>query len=345
MGKVSKKLLTEASYLTGRYYLPPEYLSIILTYKCNFKCQMCNSWQFGDDNELSKKEWLQVVKDLNITLPKNTFVEISGGEPLIKKDLLFYLIKNLKEHFFKVTINSNGSLIDKTTIEEFEKLNLNCIKISLYSLDENIHNQLRGTSIAYANAIKAIQLISTSRIKLEIGILITSKNISDIPKLIEYLLQFDNISIILQPLDEIVYSPESKNIKKTVLPNNLWPDKKEVIKLFNDLDKNASKIKNTLSHLQAIKRYYLNPKSALSQRCFAGQRNLIISPNGDVSFCFKHKKVGNLKNNTLREILKNKAIDGRKEIKNCQKYCRILGCLYSRSFSEFFRDKIFIKLK
>lgn len=343
MGKIRQKILMEASYLTSQYLLPPEFLSITLTYRCNFHCQACNSWKLNNEKELTKKEWLKIIKDLSAILPKNTFVEISGGEPLIKKNLLLPLIKKLKEHFFGVSLNSNGSLINKSIIKELEDVHLDCLKISLYSLDASIHNQLRGTGFAYANAIKAIQLISKSKIKLEIGILITSKNIAGVPKLIDYLRKFDNISIILQPLDEVFYSPESKDIGKVILPKNLWPKKKAVIDFFDWLEKDTSMIKNSSSHLQAIKNYYLNPKSTLRYRCFSGQRNLIIYPDGEVGLCYKHKTVGNVNKDSIREILKNQAIQGRKEIKNCRKFCRVLGCLYSRSFKEYLKEKILSK--
>lgn len=343
MGKISKKILMEASYLTSQFLLPPEFLSITLTYRCNFHCQSCEAWKLNNNNELTKKEWLKAVEDLRKILPKNTFVEISGGEPLIKKEFLLPMIRKLKEHFYRVSLNSNGSLINESVIKELEKVHLDCLKISLYSLDASIHNQLRGTKIAYSSAIQAIRLINKSKIKLEIGILITSKNIAGIPKLIDYLRKFEGISIILQPLDEIFYSTESKKIGQIALPRNLWPKKKAITDFFHWLEKDTSMIKNSSSHLQAIKNYYLNPKSALHYRCFAGQRNLIIYPDGGVSLCYKHQTVGNIKKDFIGNILKNQAIQGRKEIKNCQKFCRVLGCLYSRSFKEYLAEKIFLK--
>lgn len=343
MGKISQKILMEASYLTSRYLLPPEFLSVTLTYRCNFHCQSCEAWKLNNNNELTEKEWLLAITDLNKILPKNTFVEISGGEPLIKKNILLPIIKKLKKHFFRVALNSNGSLINESVIKELEKVHLDCLKVSLYSLDAGIHNQLRGTKIAYGNAIQAIRLINKSKIKLEIGILITSKNITGVPQLINYLRKFEGISIILQPLDEIFYSAEGKNIQQVILPKNLWPKKKAVIDFFDWLEKDNSTIKNSSSHLQAIKNYYLNPKSTLRYRCFSGQRNLIIYPDGGVSLCYKHQNVGNIKKDFIGNILKDQAIQGRRDIKNCQKFCRVLGCIYSRSFSEYFREKILSK--
>lgn len=87
-------------------------------------------------------------------------------------------------------------------------------------------------------------------------------------------------------------------------------------------------------NIEAIRQYYLNPENILKYRCFAGQRNMVVYPNGDTSFCFKGGIIGNLEKQELKEILKNAAGE-RKKIKNCRKYCRIIGCNFSRGLKEF----------
>ena len=163
--------------------------------------------------------------------------------------------------------------------------------------------------------------------------------VSVLKKLIKYLQQLKNISMILQPLDESINSKESKEKNKNTLIDKLWPETKEIESFFSWLSKNSSKTKNSQAQIRAIKDYYLNPKSTLNYRCFAGQRSLIIQPDGKVSLCFKGKEIGDLKKEKLQNILKseNGQIE-RRTIKNCQKYCRIVGCNFSRSFIEFFRN-------
>ena len=57
--------------------------------------------------------------------------------------------------------------------------------------------------------------------------------------------------------------------------------------------------------------------------------------------CFKGKTVGSLKEQILDKVLKGeKASDERKNIKKCQKYCRIIGCNFSRGLVEFIKGKI-----
>ena len=339
VNKVVNKLFKELSYQTGQYVVAPEFLSLIITMRCNFRCQSCSIWQKPVGEELDEASWQKIVEKLSKTLKPETFVEINGGEPLIRKELTLFLIKELKKYFHTVALNSNGLLLDEETLDQLKQAGLDLIKISFYSLNAEIHNNLRGHDLAYDHAKKAIELINQKKIALEVGILITSQNIKEAPTLIEYLQMLPNTNIILQPLDEKIESAEAKNPVGNKLLMDLWPAKKEVDSFFEWVLQNNQKIKNSTVNIKAIQQYYLDPASILKYRCFAGQRNLVVQPNGEVAFCFKHGAIGNLVQQDLDQILK-KATTERKKIKNCQKYCRIIGCNFSRGLREFVQDKL-----
>lgn len=299
---------------------------------------MCSIWQKTNINELTETDWLVIAKNLKSTLPRETFIEINGGEPLLRPKLVFDLITELKKHFKTVALNSNGFLIDNATIDQLEQAGLDILKISFYSLRPEIHNNLRGEKLAYGHALRAIELASKSKIKLEIGILVTNQNINELPELITYLQKLPNTVLILQPLDESVESAETKNRKKIKLLTDLWPKAEEVKKTFEWLYSHRQNIKNSLPNLKAIEEYYLNPNTVLKYRCFAGQRNAVIYPNGQVALCFKGNILGNIKNQPLKNLLKKARVE-RSLIKTCPKYCRIIGCNFSRGLREYWRDK------
>jgi len=341
VNKIFKKLKREESFVTGRYNLAPEFLSLIITFRCNFRCQSCSIWQKPLALELSENEWLGIARKAKDFFGPETFVEINGGEPLLKKELVSSLVKTLKPHFKNVALNSNGLLINKETVAELEKVGLDLLKVSFYSIKENIHNDLRGNPQAYRQAMKALKVASESRIKLEIGVLITAKNIADLPELLKYLKTLSGASIILQPLDESVESEASKDKQSSRLLESLWPAKNEAVKFFDWVLANYKNcpIKNSPANIKAMAEYYLNPPNVLKYRCFAGQRNLVVYPNGEVALCFKGQVIGNLAKENLGDILKDeKASRERKNIKICGKYCRIIGCNFSRGLEEVFKS-------
>jgi MoaA/NifB/PqqE/SkfB family radical SAM enzyme len=335
MNKISEKILQELSYYSGKFLVKPNRVVLMITFRCNFKCSTCDIWKGKNNQELSKKSWLKVADQLIKNLPKEAFIEISGGEPLLKRDQTIELIKKLKRHFQTVALNTNGSTITPKTIKLLEKAKLDQIKVSFYSTKRSIHNQIRGTKIAYNSAIRAIEYLEKSKIKTKIGVLITAKNIKSIPETIKFLSKIKNCIITMQPIDEKVESFESK--KKGHHPiKNLWPKKSDVIKLFNEIKIYKKHLSKFVIISEILKEYYLNPKSALKYRCFVGQKNLVIYPNGDLSFCFKKPKIGNIIENKLDNLLKNAKTD-RKNIKKCKKYCRVLGCNFNKGVLEVFK--------
>lgn len=341
LDKIADKLLKELSYRTGNYLRPPEFLSLLITMRCNFRCPSCAIWQKTDHRELDQEAWAEIIKKLAGTLKPGAFVEINGGEPLIKKDLTLFIIKELKKYFQKVALNSNGLLIDEPTLKELKQAGLDMIKISFYSLDRQIHNELRGGQPrAYEQAKQAIKFISKNGLELEIGLLLTGKNIDSAPELISCLKDLPKTKIIIQPLDQRVESPEAKDLNNNNLIKELWPDKRQTEAFFGWLADNRLNIKNQAANLAAIRQYYLQPANILKYRCFAGQRNLVVYPDGQAALCFKGGLVGDLNKQALPDILKQAGRE-RKKIKHCGKYCRIVGCNFSRGFKEFILDKIY----
>lgn len=335
MNKILKKILLETSYNTGKYILLPEFASLVITHRCNFRCKTCDLWKKNNSNELSDQDWFKIIADLKSTLKKDCFIEINGGEPLIRKDLTLSLIKQLKQTFTSVALNSNGSLIDEETISKLEKSGLDILKISLYSINQNTHNSLRGVNFAYIKSISAIEAVLKSQIKLEIAILITSENINEIENLIKHFSHFKNISFILQPLDE-KFGSNKQN--QNNLPMDIWPEKYCAQNFFDWIIGNSNNIKNSIKNMETIRNYYLDPSSSMNYRCFAGQRTIMIFPGGDVSFCFKQETIGNLKDNPLHKIINSPiARNKRLAIKRCPKFCRIIGCNFSLGIREFLK--------
>ncbi|MEK7072309.1 MAG: SPASM domain-containing protein [Patescibacteria group bacterium] len=119
----------------------------------------------------------------------------------------------------------------------------------------------------------------------------------------------------------------------------LWPELDKSKELFKWLKDNSVKIKNSLANLSAIEVYYLEPKKVLKYRCFAGQRNMVVYPTGDLSLCFKRKFIGNIKKEKLKKIMKRNALLERRSIRGCGKYCRIIGCNFSRGLLEIMSKK------
>ncbi len=72
---------------------------------CNLRCSYCDTtYAYHGGRELSEEDIISEVRRAGISL-----VEITGGEPLLQKEV-FHLIKRLLEEGYKVLIETNGSI-------------------------------------------------------------------------------------------------------------------------------------------------------------------------------------------------------------------------------------------
>ncbi len=163
---------------------------------------------------------------------------------------------------------------------------------------------------------------------LIIAILVTSKNIDEVPALVKFLLPLERVSIKIIPLQENFYSKNAFNHSSVMLPKNLWPTKEKTKKFFWWLAKYQDRLKTSREHLRVIAAYYENPKSSLKIPCRVSTSSLIIHPSGGVSLCYSFPQIGSALGN-LKKILNSSAAQKqRKSIGNCKKYCRVLTCSF-----------------
>lgn len=124
--------------------LQPTFISYNLTNQCNQACPMCSVWQQGG-------ELLPLAELERILAELHSFgfrvVELSGGEPFLRSDIaeVFALLDKLE--IFS-TITTNGTLLDKTRIEQLRNVRgLLQLAISLDSLDPGTYARLRGRDL------------------------------------------------------------------------------------------------------------------------------------------------------------------------------------------------------
>lgn len=90
---------------------PEEFVQWLATYDCNFHCEHCEA-SAGTRilSELTTEEVLDLMADLSEMEVEK--VLISGGEPLIRKDI-FKIIQYILERGMKYGIASNGYLVNE----------------------------------------------------------------------------------------------------------------------------------------------------------------------------------------------------------------------------------------
>ena len=178
---------------------PHGYIIYTPTYRCNFKCHHCNLNNLVSNQvELTASEIFKIFEKSN-TLKKLP-VDISGGEPFLKEDII-EIIKNFTKLGHPLGITTNGSFPEKIEelIKEIDNTDLINFAISIDGL-ENIHDKIRGVD-SFKNAIKSLKLLKNSGVKVSINTTISDLNIHYLEQIKQHFEDFDtDHNFILQSM-------------------------------------------------------------------------------------------------------------------------------------------------
>jgi heme d1 biosynthesis radical SAM protein NirJ len=154
-----------------------------LVRRCNLTCLHCYSISADIDfpGELSTAEVLGVIDDLRrFGVPA---LILSGGEPLIRKDL-FEIAERSKALGFYTALSTNGTLIDAPVAERIARTGFDYVGISLDGLQET-HDRFRRKSGAFVKSLAALRLLRDLGVKVGVRFTLTQQNAADFRPLLD----------------------------------------------------------------------------------------------------------------------------------------------------------------
>ncbi len=149
-----------------------------VTRRCNLKCVHCYSHSEDCDypDELSLNEGISLIDDLAEF--GSPVVLFSGGEPLIRRDILD-LIKHAVSRKMRAVFSTNGTLITSAVATKLKKIGLSYVGISLDGL-ESVHDAFRGIPGTFGRVMTAIRNCQEVGLKVGLRFTINRRNVNDI---------------------------------------------------------------------------------------------------------------------------------------------------------------------
>ena len=156
-----------------------------MTRRCNLKCIHCysNSADIDYPDELTTEEGKKLIDDLAAF--GSPVILFSGGEPLLRKDLL-ELAQYARDKGMRAVISTNGTLITKETAAKLQKVGLSYVGVSLDGI-EKTHDRFRGKKGAFDAAIEGIRNCREAGIKVGIRFTVNKHNLADVPEMFKLL--------------------------------------------------------------------------------------------------------------------------------------------------------------
>jgi len=344
-GKIKSKLLTKLSKITGKNLTVPAQIYWSISNKCNFRCKMCTQWNRGlredPKNYLSFEDMKNVVDQMKKLKIRN--LGITGGEPILQKELLFKVLKYANIQGIYTHFGSNGWLIDDAIINQYDQVGGGHISLSIDAIG-SLHDEIRSMRGAYEHVLKVLETYKETKpknVSIKVNTVMSGKNLEHILPLVNLAEKY-GASIFIQPFEDFEHDnlyKDNVSIDKSfsVKKENIGQVQDIISKLKNIKREKPGLILNSHSHLDGILKYFEDRKNA-KNNCEVAYKKFTIHPFGDVIFCGYLGFIGNVKNNSIVEIWNSaKAEKARYEMKKCRFNC-MQGCFFEPGFFEMMRD-------
>lgn len=290
------------------------YGSIIVTYRCNARCNMCDCFR-----DPSKPEE-ELGPDIIRKLPQMSFANITGGEPFIRKDIN-EITGELYKKADRIVISTNGYFTDRILqlCQEYPKLG---IRISIEGL-EKANDEIRGIPEGFRRGYETLKkLVAAGHKDVGFGCTVQEMNSQDLLPLYE-------ISDELGMEFATAALHNSFYFRKT---DNKIKDKIKVAKAFEGLVNKLLKSKSPKKWFRAYFNHGLINYIYGNRRylpCNMGSNGFFVDPFGDVLPCngsMVKMSMGNLHEKEWDEIWNSpKAEEVRKLVKKCSRNCWMIG--------------------
>jgi len=161
------------------------------TLRCNLRCRHC-----GSDCQLNNmrvdmplNDFLRMLDEIGTEInPREILVITTGGEPLMRKDIVD-CGRAIKKRGFYWGMVTNGMLLTKNKLEELIDAGLDALSVSVDGLKDN-HNWMRGNERSFDKAISAVKLVAdnSKRLSYDVITCVNNRNLCELHSLRELLL-------------------------------------------------------------------------------------------------------------------------------------------------------------
>jgi len=273
--KLSKELIPAVPKITTFF--------IILTNRCNFNCEYCYVEQPLSENRKNQKIDLDLARKIINVIKNNAVKEkckvyFYGGEPLLNKEIMFFIIKTLKRELpdfeIEFSLVTNGSLLTRSIARALNEYNVS-ITVSLDGWEElnDCYRKYRNGAGTYKDILHAISILKKEKIPFSISCTVHDKNYLFLPQLLYFFkrLGAHTVGFNIQ-LDFL-----GKNLKKV--------DMKELAFFLFEAFKVAKKLKLGEPEIGEKRAKHLWLEQIRINDCAGCGNQIFFSPDGKIGPC------------------------------------------------------------
>lgn len=294
----------------------PIYLIFFVTSKCNSSCKHC-FYSKELNNQFEADLSLEEIEIFSRELGKLVWLDLSGGEPFLREDLVELCRIFIKNNKLDVlSIPTNGILTEKIysdVLKLLQEKKLKELNINL-SIEgpKQIHDEIRGVK-CFDRVVQTYKKLAPlkkrfPKLSIMVSTVITNKNY----KLLEQFhkqIKKDMPAIDFHNLEIMRGDPKNKNYSAPSV-EQLEQLRPTVFKIWQSYDYYRSRFQARIADKtkKILFENYLKIMKTRKQpwQCFAGRVHAVLDYKGDISVCELLPAIGNIRKQTFTEIWDSK---------------------------------------
>jgi MoaA/NifB/PqqE/SkfB family radical SAM enzyme len=299
----------------------PAWCTYLVTYRCNARCKMCDSWRIKPGDELTVEQVAHVFGKIG----RLDVVRLSGGEPFLREDYR-EIAEAVYDRSRPIVIHTttNGSFPDKVEqfARSFSKPSVLRFMVSFDGLPEE-HDANRGKDVTFELALETVKRLAALRDSHGVQVsanhtIISEQSLKDNAGLKEILQPLGcDVHSVLAYSDSAMYGAKRRDSRAEDLISDRYPLHPNLAgaDVLGYIDQ---EMQDTANHrawwLRYGKRYYLRGLRARlngtngspprpKPKCVELRSHIRLLPDGRVPVCqFNTETIGSLRDQSWEAV-------------------------------------------
>jgi MoaA/NifB/PqqE/SkfB family radical SAM enzyme len=320
----SRASVTEPLYFWGGIDLSrPVTVRVLLTERCNYRCDSCDYWRRSHyPEEMAPEQWQAFFTELR-QFSRRASVHFIGGEPTIYRGFAG-LVEHCTALGLRWSLGTNGSTLSGLAAPLVAGRPL-FIDVSMDGASAAVHDASRGVSGSFDKICDGVKKLRQARDEAE----------RRFPIRIKYTVHRHNFHALP---DMVRLLPELGATSVDFIPVRPWTS--EVVDHLWLRDEDLVAMQPIVEELMAMKgqRAPIETEGVALRKlgmhfdedekvtpalapCRAGMRDLFINPAGECSLCWFYPSIGTWRQGPLRAVWKSPAAAHQREVmQSCDRF-------------------------
>ena len=282
-------------------------------------------WRRKGHPDFSTSEAFRVIDD--IASYAKPVVVLSGGEPLIRKDV-FEIAQYGTDKGLRMCLATNGTLVNGEICGKIKASGIKIVSLSLDGSEESVHDDFRSQKGAFTGTINAARLFKEYGIEFIVNSSFTRRNQEEIPKVYRLAKELGATAwymFMIVPTgrgEEIMNELISKEDYEEILDWHYQMEKDEDMMLVRPTcapHYYRVVLQQSKKEGEKFRKRTLKFSTGGSKGCIAGQLICLIDVDGNVLPCsYFPKPAGNVRETSFKEIWEGSELF--KDLRDFKKY-------------------------